>query len=180
MCVVKDLQYPRWPTSATVLAVNVSRGGLPKRPVGTARVDMNGLCGDGHEHEKHCRPDRAVSIQDIELLDEIRLEGFPVAPGLMGENLTVRGLGVQTLSPGDRLVFTGGPVLELTQARKPCYVLDQIDPKLKEIVVGRCGFLARVVQPGDLQPGQSITVERGGLPPCDGNRDKQQSADSHA
>lgn len=180
MSLVSAAPHPKLPTSATVLAVNISRGGLPKQPVNTARVDVNGLCGDDHEHEKHRRTDRAVSIQDIELLDELRLEGFPLAPGLMGENLTVRGLGVQTLSPGDRLIFTGGPVLELTQARKPCYVLDQIDPKLKETVVGRCGFLARVVQPGDLQPGQSITVERGGTPPCDGNIDKQQSADRYA
>ncbi len=177
---MNDVLRSRVPTSATVLAVNVSRGGLPKQPVHTARVDINGLCGDGHDHEKHRRPDRAVTIQDIELLDELRLEGFPVAPGLMGENLTVRGLGVQTLSPGDRLVFESGPVLELTQARKPCYVLDQIDPKLKETVIGRCGFLARVVQPGDLQPGQSITVERGVPPQCDGNMDKQQPADRHA
>ena len=177
---MKNVLNSRIPTSATVIAVNVSRGGLPKQPVTTAHVDMNGLCGDDHEHEKHRRPDRAVTIQDIELLDELRLEGYPVAPGLMGENLTVRGLGVQSLSPGDRLFFVGGPVLELTQVRKPCYVLDQIDPKLKETVVGRCGFLARVVQPGDLQPGQSITVERGGRSPCDGNLDKQHPVDSHA
>lgn len=177
---MKNVLHSRLPTSATVLAVNISRGGLPKKPVNTARVDLNGLCGDGHEHEKHCRPDRAVTIQDIELLDELRLEGFPLAPGLMGENLTVRGLGVQSLSPGDRLVFSGGPVLELTKIRKPCYVLDQIDPRLKETVVGRCGFLARVVQPGDLQPGQSITVERGGLPLYDGSMDKLKSADLNA
>jgi MOSC domain-containing protein YiiM len=122
-------------------------------------VGLGGLAGDGHAHEKHCRPDRAVTIQDAELLDELRAEGFAVGPGVMGENLTVRGLRVQEMKAGDRLVFENGPVLELSQVRKPCYVLDAIDHRLKEAVVGRCGFLAKVVTPGVLRPGQRILIE---------------------
>ena len=144
-----------------VVSVNISAGGIPKLPVAAAWAGPNGLEGDRHDHEKHSRPDRAVSIQDIELLEEIRADGFAVGPGLMGENLCVSGLNVQSMSPGDRLVFDGGPVLELTQVRKPCFVLDQIDPRLKEVVVERCGFMAGVVEPGELRPGQTIAVGRG-------------------
>jgi MOSC domain-containing protein YiiM len=144
-----------------VVAVCISSGSVPKTPVDRAEVTVDGLAGDGHDHEKHRRSDRAVSIQDIELLDEIKAEGYTVAPGIIGENLTVRHLHVQQLSPGDRLQFEQGPLLELTQPRKPCYVLDKIHPDLKEVVVGRCGFMARVLATGSFQPGQYITVLRG-------------------
>jgi MOSC domain-containing protein YiiM len=144
----------------TVVAVNLSAGGIPKRSVSETRLTFEGLEGDLHEHEKHRRTDRAVSIQDLELLDDLRSEGYAVGPGLMGENLTVRNLQVQSLATGDRLQFDSGAVLELTSVRKPCFVLDQIDPKLKEIVIGRCGFMAKVIATGVLRPGQEITVQR--------------------
>lgn len=96
---------------AEVVAVCVSPGGVPKLPVESAQVCREGLVGDGHDHEKHRRPHRAVSIQDLELLDELRAEGFPVGPGVIGENRTVRGLHVQSCSPGDHLRFADGPLL---------------------------------------------------------------------
>ena len=145
--------------AASVVAVCISDGGIPKTPQVAAAVNLEGLAGDAHAHEKHRRLDRAVTIQDAELLEELRTEGFALVPGAMGENLTVQGLHVQRMKPGDRLIFEDGPVLELSQVRKPCYVLDAIDPQLKELVVGRCGFLARVVKPGQLRPGQRIRIE---------------------
>lgn len=153
-------QNPGASLEAAVVAVCVSTGGVPKRPVDRAELTPDGLVGDGRDHEKHRRTDRAVSIQDLELLDQLVAEGYPVAPGIMGENLTVRGLQVQELSVGDRLHFQNGPVLELASVRKPCYVLDVIHAKLKEVVVGRCGFLCRVVQTGTFWPGQQVTVQR--------------------
>lgn len=145
--------------SAEVVAVCISSGGVPKRPVASAEATIDGLAGDAHDHQKHCRPERAVSIQDIELLEELKTEGYAVGPGVIGENLTVRGLNVQQLSPGDRLVIEGGPVLELVAPRKPCFVLDAIHPQLQYAVVGRCGFMARVHRPGRLYAGQLIAVE---------------------
>ena len=144
---------------AEVVAVCISPGGIPKTPVESAAVTVDGLEGDGHEHDKHWKPERAVSIQDLEILEELETEGYAVAPGVVGENLTVRGLNVQKLSPGNRLVFEGGPVLELTAPRKPCFVLDAVHPQLQHVIVGRCGFMARVRQVGRLHPGQRITVE---------------------
>jgi MOSC domain-containing protein YiiM len=123
-----------------------------------ADVGEDGLVGDGHNHEKHRRAHRAVTVQDAELLDELCAEGFPVAPGIIGENLTVRGLHVQERSAGDMLCFENGPVIELTEPRRPCYVLDAIHPAIQQAAIGRCGFLARVVKGGRVFPGQRITV----------------------
>lgn len=141
-----------------IVAVCISSGGIPKTPVASAQLTLAGFAGDGHEHEKHIRPDRAVLIQDEERLDEFRREGFDLAPGVLGENLTVRGLHVQKLSPGTRLRLENGPLLQLTEPRKPCFVLDQIDPRLQIVVAGRCGYLARVIECGSVFAGQRIGV----------------------
>lgn len=143
---------------AQVVAVCISPGGIPKCEVADASVETHGLVGDGHDHEKHNRSHRAVLIQDLEKLDELNREGFPLCPGTLGENLTVRGLDVQALTPGTRLRLDNGPLLELTEPRKPCFVLDQIDPRLQSAVVGRAGYLARVIESGRVYRGQSITV----------------------
>jgi len=147
-------------SAGTIVAVNISVGGIPKQNVEQAEVTPDGLVGDGHAHEKHHRAHRAVSVQDVELLDQLAAEGYAVGPGIMGENLTVRGLNVQRLAVGDRLHFEDGPVLELAEPRKPCYVLDAVHPQLKKAVVGRCGYLCRMVRSGICRVGQRITVER--------------------
>ncbi|MEW6253324.1 MAG: MOSC domain-containing protein [Planctomycetota bacterium] len=147
-------------TTATIISVNISPGGIPKHNVGQTEVTAAGLVGDGQAHEKHRGPHRAVTILDAELLDQFLAEGYAVHPGALGENLTVRGLHVQRLKVGDRLHFEQGPVLELTELRKPCYVLDAVHPQLKHAVVGRCGYLCRVVQGGTLRVGQAISAAR--------------------
>jgi len=145
----------------TVISINISPGGIPKSPVHEATVTTEGLAGDAHDHDKHNGPLNAISLIDVEDLDDFRHEGFDVFPGAMGENVTLRGLNVDALSPGDRMQFSGGVELELVKARKPCFVLDSISPELKKQVVGRCGFLAKVVQTGTIHAGETIEVKHG-------------------
>lgn len=140
-----------------VLSVNTSAGGIPKLPQASAVAMKDGLQGDGRNHVKHVRPDRAVSLWDYELLRSFVAEGFALTPGAAGENLTVRNLNVQAMPPGT-LLRIGEAVLKLEQPRKPCYVLDAIDPQLKDVVVGRIGFLASVVREGMIRPGMPIEV----------------------
>jgi len=141
-----------------VLSVNISPGGIPKRPIPSALARKDGLVGDGRNHAKHIRPDRAVSLWDYELLRQFAAEGFAsLSPGAAGENLTVSNLNLHALPPG-ALLAIGDVVLKLEMPRKPCYVLDAIDPRLKDAVVGRLGFLASVVEEGTIQPGMSIRV----------------------
>jgi MOSC domain-containing protein YiiM len=138
-----------------LLAIAVSPGGIPKLPIDEGRVGPQGLEGDGRNHAKHIRPDRAISLFDVEILQQLVQEGFPLAPGTAGENLTVEGLDVQSLSPGTVLQI-GEVLLELTSPRKPCYVLDAIDPRLKDAILGRCGYMAAVLRGGVLRPGMVI------------------------
>ena len=143
-----------------VIAINISAGGIPKRPVVSVRVSVKGLAGDGHNHAKHYRPEQAVSFQDIERLAELRHEGFPLYCGASGENINVCHLNVNALPLGTVLRFSGGVEVELTKVRTPCYVLDSIDPRLKETILGRCGMYGKVLREGELKVGESIEVIR--------------------
>ncbi len=138
-----------------VVAVCISPGGIPKLPLEEGFVTREGLLGDGRNHTKHIRPDRAISLFDLEILERLVCEGFPLTPGAAGENLTVSGLHVQEMLPGT-LLRIGDVILKLEQPRKPCYVLDSIDTRLKEVIVGRCGYLASVVRAGIIVPGMTI------------------------
>ncbi|MBC8202622.1 MAG: MOSC domain-containing protein [Planctomycetes bacterium] len=142
----------------TLLSVNVSPGGIPKLPVEKCAVTVDGLAGDGRDHDKHISKDRAVSLIDTEILDQLANEGYEVCPGAVGENFTVEELNVQTLEPGDQLSFSGGLVIELVESRRPCFVLDPLGKQLKTDIVGRCGFLAKVIVENDVAPGESIAV----------------------
>ena len=143
-----------------VIAINISSGGIPKRPVVRARVTASGLEGDGHNHAKHYRPEQAVSLQDIERLAELRHEGFPLHCGATGENVDVCHLNVNALPLGTVLRFSGGVEIELSKVRTPCYVLDAIDPRLKTAILGRCGMYGRVLREGTLQIGATMELIR--------------------
>ncbi len=138
-----------------VVAVCTSAGGVPKRPISEAEVGVAGICGDLHAHAKHNRPDRALCLFDLEILQQLVDEGFPLEPGTAGENITVEGLDVQRLSTGT-LLQIGEVLIRLETPRKPCYVLDAIDPRLKDVIIGRCGYMASVLQPGVICPGMAI------------------------
>jgi MOSC domain-containing protein YiiM len=145
------------------VAVNISPGGIPKLPQAAVYAATSGLVGDGHNHAKHVRPDRAISLLDWESIEQLIAEGFPLSPGATGENLTVKGLHVQNLLPGARLVI-GDVELRLEKPRQPCYVLDAIDPRLQDAIRGRCGYMASVIREGTLRPWLAIQVLECPLP----------------
>ncbi|MCA9295196.1 MAG: MOSC domain-containing protein [Phycisphaerales bacterium] len=146
----------------TLLSINRSNGGIPKLPVTRATVSHAGIAGDAHDHEKHNRPEQAICLHDVERMKELFREGFPLVPGAIGENFTVSKLNAQALPIGTRLLFEGGLELEITKVRKPCFVLDAIDPQLKVSIQNRCGVYARVITPGEVTVGAAIHC----LPPA--------------
>ncbi len=145
---------------AKVLSINVSKGGIPKLPVDSCAVSFDGLAGDGRDHDKHISRDRAVSLIDRETLDQLSTEGYKLCYGAVGENLTVEDLDVQSLEPGDKLIFVGGVVIELVESRRPCFVLDPLGVELKKDIVGRCGYLAKVITEGEMKTGETIEVQK--------------------
>jgi molybdopterin adenylyltransferase len=144
-------------TEARIIGISISQGGIPKFPRQEAVITTAGLMGDGHNHAKHNTPNQAVSLQDIELLEDVcREHGIALPCGTIGENLMVKGLHVQRMALGTQLQLAGGVILELTKVRQPCYVLDSIDPRLKQWMLGRCGMYAKVVREGVVRTGEAV------------------------
>ena len=107
--------------AARIFQINVSPGGVPKRPVESAHVTLLGVEGDAHRDlEHHGGPDRALCIFSVERIRAMQAEGHPIAPGSIGENLTVEGLDWDAVTPGSRLLLGGGVVAEVTRYTSPC------------------------------------------------------------
>lgn len=143
-----------------IVQVNVSNGGIPKLPVpGPVWIGERGVAGDACCNLKvHGGSLQAVLLIAVEQLAEIRGLGYAVAPGVLGENLTVEGLDFGQLERGMRL-RAGDALLELTKLREPCRNLDPLGEGVQKAVLGRGGYYASVVEPGHVKPGDSVRVE---------------------
>jgi MOSC domain-containing protein YiiM len=140
-----------------VAQLNISRGGMPKLPVPSARVTGEGVAGDWQKNRKyHGGPDRAICLYSDELYAEMNRDGVEARPGDFGENFTTRGLDLQQLSPGDRLRVGNACVIEITVVRIPCNQLKKWDARMPKLIVGRSGWMAKVVREGEVKPGDPI------------------------
>lgn len=101
-------------------SIQLSGGGVPKRPVGEAAVGAGGLAGDRQRDLRHHGgPLRAVSISSAEVIAALRAEGHPILPGSTGENLTVSGLPWDEVVPGAEL-SVGEVRLRVESYAAPC------------------------------------------------------------
>jgi MOSC domain-containing protein YiiM len=148
-----------------IVQINVSPGGVPKRPVPEARVTRLGIDGDGHRDiERHGGPDRALCLFSIEQIEALQTEGHPVEPGTLGENLTLAGLDWTTVRPGDFFRLGEEVVVEITRFTSPCVnvraaFLDGAYSRVSEKRhPGWSRVYARVLAPGAIAGG--VPVER--------------------
>jgi MOSC domain-containing protein YiiM len=139
---------------------------VPKLPVESAEVTVNGLIGDKQNNtELHGGPNRAVSLFSLDLIQALQAEGHPIAPGATGENLTLVGLPQAdwaTLEPGSRLKIGNAVEIEITSYVSPCYKLtdsfaggdfSRISQKLHP---GWSRLYAKVIRPGVVHPGDLV------------------------
>ena len=104
-----------------MVQISLSSGGVPKLPVESAEVTAQGLAGDTHRDlEHHGGPDRALCLFSMEKIRALQAEGHPIAPGGIGENLTVEGLDWSTVLPGARLLVGDTVLVEVTRYTSPC------------------------------------------------------------
>ena len=142
----------------TLVQLNVSGGGMPKLPVECARVMRSGVQGDQQRNLKyHGGPNRAVCLFSHELYEWLREKGIDLEYGAVGENFTTRGVDLNALAKGDRLKV-GECMIEITDVRIPCRSLKKWDEDLPELIVGRSGWVAKVVQEGSVRGGDAIEV----------------------
>ncbi|MDP1890570.1 MAG: MOSC domain-containing protein [Gemmatimonadaceae bacterium] len=145
-----------------IVSINVSRGGVPKRSVPVASATSLGLDGDGQgDRRHHGGPDRALCLYSMERIEALQREGHSIAPGTTGENLTIRGLDWDTITPGVQL-RAGGVTMEITAYASPCKSIrpsfsDENSNRIsQDLHPGWSRVYARVVDTGDLRVGDAV------------------------
>jgi MOSC domain-containing protein YiiM len=138
-----------------------------------------GVEGDAHlgvtvKHRTLVRSDptrpnlRQVHLMHAELHEELRAAGFPVEAGLIGENVTTRGIALLCLPAGTRLHLGAAAVVEVTGLRNPCRQLDAFQAGLTAALLGRdengnlirkAGIMSIVLAGGEIRPGDAIGIE---------------------
>ena len=105
----------------TVISINVSNGGVPKRRVSDAKVSLLGLVNDDHDDKKHHGgPERAVCVYSLERIRALQAEGHPIDIGTAGENVTVEGIDWELVVPGARFRLGEEVLLEVASFTSPC------------------------------------------------------------
>ena len=170
--------------SADILAVHLSATHtMRKFAAPTIRLIAGlGVEGDAHagatvKHRSRVAADptqpnlRQVHLVQAELFDELGAKGFRLEPGLIGENVTTRGIDLLGLPRGALLRLGAEAVVEVTGLRNPCTQLDGIQPGLMRACLGhdavgtpirKAGIMAIVRAGGTIRAGDAIAVT---LPP---------------
>lgn len=148
-----------------IVQISISPGGVPKRAVDVARVTAEGVEGDGHRNLRyHGGPDRAVCVYSLEAIRALVAEGHTVAPGTLGENVTVEGVDWSTMEPGTRLRLGDGVLLEVTRYTSPCFnikaafVGGEFARVSQKLHPGWSRVYTRVLREGTIRPGDPATV----------------------
>ncbi len=101
---------------------------------------------------------RQINIMCHETLDQLSSEGFQVEPGQMGEQITVSGMDINALKPGERLQIGAEAVIEIVEPRTGCARFEKYQGRHPSEAAGRLGQMAKVIQSGSIKIGDSIQI----------------------
>ena len=139
----------------------------------------HGVEGDAHagttvRHRSHRRrrpaaPNlRQVHLVHAELLDDVAADGYDVAPGGLGENVTTRGVPLLDLPHGTVLRLGADASVRVTGLRNPCVQIDRLGPGLMARMLPRgadgvvrrlTGVMSVVLTSGVVRAGDAVVVE---------------------
>ena len=145
-----------------------ARSAIAKQPVARAQAIVGqGLAGDEQgDPTVHGGVDKAVHcyarLHYAAWRDELPGQTLLDAPGAFGENLAIDGLDEQQVCVGDRW-RAGTALLELSQGRQPCWKLNErfgvADMAIRVQQSLRAGWYMRVVEAGEVAPGDAFRLE---------------------
>lgn len=156
-----------------IVQVSLSRGGAPKLPVDVARVTSEGIVGDLHvDTQNHGGPLRALCLFTLEEIERLAGVGHPIFPGAAGENVTLSGIALESLTPGTRLALGDAVLIEVTQYTTPCKgIAEAFSDKdftriSQKLHPGESRVYAKVLQAGELRAGDIARVVAAGATSC--------------
>jgi len=161
---------------------NPWRTGFFKLPISQKRtLSKQGMEGDGQaDLVNHGGPDKALLCYSADHypywegvfaesgLDPISpIEPFEFGLGGFGENLTVSGLTEENVCLGDTFQW-GSALIQVSQPRQPCWKLGRrwglkLLPSLA-VKSGRMGWYTRVLEEGEIEPGDCLVLRNRELP----------------
>ena len=138
-----------------IVSVNVAETkGVRKQPVDAITLVVeHGVEGDAHAGPWH----RQVSLLANESIEKMKPACPTVDPGAFGENITTEGLVLYQLPIGARM-YAGEVLLEVTQIGKVCHDRCAIFHQAGDCVMPREGIFARVIEGGQIVPGNGIVL----------------------
>jgi MOSC domain-containing protein YiiM len=154
--------------TGTLVSINISNGGVPKKPVSGALVSRFGVRSDAQNDTKHHGgPERAVCVYSLERIRELQREGHPIDIGTVGENMTVEGLDWNFVTPGVQLHVGNQVILEVVSFTVPCKTIRRsfIDEKFVRIShkvhPGWSRVYTRVLSEGEIRSGDTVALVPG-------------------
>ena len=160
-----------------IVSVNVGRpvtirgaseqwtSGIYKSPVsGAVCLSAENLDGDQQADLRvHGGPDKALCVYSAHHYPRWReqLDVHECGPGWFGENFSVEGQNESSVAIGDTF-RVGTAIVQVSQPRQPCAKLARRwnRPDMPKLVIasGRTGWYLRVIEPGHVEGGQSLTI----------------------
>jgi MOSC domain-containing protein YiiM len=144
---------------ANVIAVCVSKEkGTRKVAVPEITLKENyGVEGDAHADSSW---HRQVSLLADESIDKMRGKGMELACGDFAENITTKGITLNTLPIGTVFRIGKDVVLELTQIGKECHASCEIRTLIGDCIMPKEGIFTKVIKGGKVKAGDAIKVEK--------------------
>ena len=147
---------------------------------GPVEVKPLGLVGDeqvdlsyhgGLEQAVYAYPSEHLSFWSAQrAIHQPGLFESAVTAGMVGENLSIRGLLETEVYVGDTLHIGSSLVLRVTRYREPCGTFNAVMgyPQAAKDMIQRAltGFYLRVITPGFVQAGDTITLTHGAKSLC--------------
>jgi MOSC domain-containing protein YiiM len=116
-------------------------------------VAGKGLAGDRHGRE--------VGKRHVLLAEAEELRKLDLAPGTIRENITVEGIRLAALRPGQRLRLGADVLADVVGPCEPCFRMDEIRPGLQKGLIGRRGVFVQILKGGALAVGDPVTEGTG-------------------
>ena len=146
-----------------IYQINISKGGVPKRPFKSAYISKNGLVGDKQKNKiYHGGPERAVCLFSMDVIEKLQKEGHSIFPGSTGENLTIRHHDYFLFQEGTTLQIGDDVLIEIVTYTPPCetirasFLKGDFSVISQELNTGNSRLYAKVLQAGWVTKGDLI------------------------